>query len=144
MRSIENCDPWIKLIDKCGQPGAVILNIAYGYTIEPFHRDHMVHIINLALDHFARAATPGTWTVDIIPVHEYYDYFAFQEVSKPKVHSETYPLLVPRRSLQADSPGLKGAVDRYSGYNLRIVKAQMEDGKFKPSYLSSSQCTRGG
>ena len=120
MRSIENRDPWTKLIVKCGQSGAVILNIAYGYTIEPFHRDHMVHITNLALDHFAKAAMPETWMVDIIPVREYYDNLAFQEVSKPNVHSETYPLLAPRSSLQADSAGLKGAVDRYNGYPLRI------------------------
>jgi hypothetical protein len=48
------------------------LNIAYGYTIEPFHRDHLVQITNLALDHFAKAATPGAWMVDIIPACEFH------------------------------------------------------------------------
>lgn len=59
-------------MEKFREAGAVILNIAYGYTIEPFHRDHLVHITNLALDHFAKAATPGTWMVDIIPARESY------------------------------------------------------------------------
>lgn len=79
-----------------------------------------MHITNLALDHFAKAATPGTWMVDIIPARKFYEYLAFQEASKPNVHSETYSLLVPRRWLQADSTGLEGAADRYSGQTLRI------------------------
>lgn len=49
------------------EAGAIILKIAYGYTIEPHKRDPLVHIANLALDHFSQASTPGTWLVDIIP-----------------------------------------------------------------------------
>lgn len=49
------------------EAGAVILNIAYGYTIEPHKRDPLVHIANQALEHFSIAGTPGTWLVDMIP-----------------------------------------------------------------------------
>lgn len=49
----------------------MILKIAYGYHIEPHKRDPLVHIANLALEHFAIAGTPGTWLVDMVPIREY-------------------------------------------------------------------------
>lgn len=45
----------------------MILNIAYGYRVEPFGRDHLVHITNEALDEFGKATVPGAWIVDVIP-----------------------------------------------------------------------------
>lgn len=45
----------------------MILNIAYGYRVEPFGKDHLVHIANKALDEFAKATVPGAWLVDVIP-----------------------------------------------------------------------------
>ena len=46
--------------------------MSYGYTIEAHKRDPLVHIANLALEHFAIAGTPGTWLVDMIPACKYY------------------------------------------------------------------------
>lgn len=57
----------ISLIWFNSEAGAVILNIAYGYRVEPFGKDHLVHIANEALDEFAKATVPGAWLVDIIP-----------------------------------------------------------------------------
>lgn len=45
----------------------MILNIAYGYRVESFGKDHLVHIANEALDEFAKATVPGAWLVDVIP-----------------------------------------------------------------------------
>lgn len=53
------------------EAGAVILSAAYGYTIEPFERDNLVHMSNVALDRFAQAATPGKWMVDLIPMRKH-------------------------------------------------------------------------
>jgi hypothetical protein len=53
------------------EAGAVILKIAYGYTIDPRERDLLVHISNAALDIFSKAATPGAWLVDMIPARMY-------------------------------------------------------------------------
>lgn len=53
------------------EAGAVILKIAYGYTIEPHKRDPLVQGANLALEHFSIAGTPGTWLVDMIPACMY-------------------------------------------------------------------------
>lgn len=58
------------------EAGAVILNIAYGYRVEPFKRDPLVHCANVALDHFAKAARPGAWLVDVIPIRTY-SYVSF-------------------------------------------------------------------
>lgn len=55
------------------EAGAVILKIAYGYTIEPHKRDPLVHIANLALEHFSIAGTPGAWLVDMIPLCEFHN-----------------------------------------------------------------------
>lgn len=52
------------------EAGAVILKIAYGYTIEPHKRDRLIHIANLALEHFSIAGTPGAWLVDMIPARK--------------------------------------------------------------------------
>lgn len=91
------------------------MNIAYGYTIEPFHRDHLVQITNLALDHFAKAATPGTWIVDIIPACECHDQSSIdQEDLKADIYSETSALMGSRGRLQTYSPVLERATARYS------------------------------
>jgi hypothetical protein len=49
------------------EAGAIILKIAYGYTVEAHNRDPLVHISNPALDQFSKAGTPGAWLVDMIP-----------------------------------------------------------------------------
>ncbi|OOQ83920.1 O-methylsterigmatocystin oxidoreductase [Penicillium brasilianum] len=107
------------------EAGAVILNIAYGYTIEPFHRDHLVHITNMALDHFAKAATPGAWMVDIIPALKYIPAW--------------FPGAGFKRVAQSWREQLIGIADRPYAF----VKAQMESGKHKPSYLSNIFSTQG-
>lgn len=48
----------------------MILKIAYGYTIEAYKRDHLVHIANLAMEHFSIAGAPGRWLVDMIPARK--------------------------------------------------------------------------
>jgi len=47
--------------------GAIILKIAYGYTIEPHKEDPLIGLIEEALLQFSLATVPGAWLVDIIP-----------------------------------------------------------------------------
>jgi hypothetical protein len=56
------------------EAGAIILKIAYGYTVETHARDPLVHIANLALDHFSKAGTPGAWLVDMIPACTFHPF----------------------------------------------------------------------
>ena len=47
--------------------GAIILKIAYGYTIEPAGSDPFVELANRALEIFSESVIPGKWIVDIMP-----------------------------------------------------------------------------
>ncbi|KAJ5780653.1 hypothetical protein N7457_005813 [Penicillium paradoxum] len=53
------------------ESGAILLKMAYGYTIEPHKRDPLVRGANLALDHFAESTAPGSRLVNIIPSLKY-------------------------------------------------------------------------
>ena len=50
--------------------GAIILKIAYGYTIEPKGLDPLVDIADKALAQFSTASQPGIWLVDIVPLRQ--------------------------------------------------------------------------
>lgn len=52
---------------QCSVSGAIILKIAYGYTIEPNDPDPLVDIANETLDIFSKAFVPGKWLVDVLP-----------------------------------------------------------------------------
>lgn len=91
------------------EAGAVILKIAYGYTIEPHTRDPLVHIANLALEHFSIAGTPGTWLVDIIPACKWSRGIPTVPGSAQIAHqsSEILASLASRSRLQAHCAGME-------------------------------------
>ncbi|KAK7892475.1 hypothetical protein LTR67_007572 [Exophiala xenobiotica] len=49
------------------EAGAIILKIAYGYTIDAHRPDPLVVLADEALDQFSQATVPGRWLVDILP-----------------------------------------------------------------------------
>ncbi|KAJ9640652.1 hypothetical protein H2204_003281 [Knufia peltigerae] len=49
------------------EAGAIILKIAYGYTIEPHRADPLVTLADEALEQFSQATVPGRWLVDVVP-----------------------------------------------------------------------------
>jgi hypothetical protein len=51
--------------------GAVILKIAYGYSIEPHERDPLVDLVNEAMDQFGKGGVAGAWLVDTIPARAF-------------------------------------------------------------------------
>ncbi|KAJ5148560.1 hypothetical protein N7448_000138 [Penicillium atrosanguineum] len=51
--------------------GAFILNVIYGYNIEPHGEDPLVRLADLALSQFSEAIAPGAWLVDLIPALKY-------------------------------------------------------------------------
>lgn len=83
------------------EAGAVILKIAYGYTIEPHKRDPLVHMANVALDEFSKAGIPGAWLVDIIPARVSISFCPKNEVVLTK-SSKVHSLLASRSRLQAN------------------------------------------
>ena len=54
--------------------GAIILKIAYGYTIEPHGTDPLVDLADRAVSQFSAASQPGIWLVDIIPFRVLFHY----------------------------------------------------------------------
>lgn len=51
--------------------GAIILKIAYGYTIRPDGTDPLVELAEQVQDIFSLAAAPGAWLVDTLPFCNY-------------------------------------------------------------------------
>ena len=49
------------------EAGAIILKIAYGYTIDAHRPDPLVVLADEALDQFSQATVPGKWLVDTLP-----------------------------------------------------------------------------
>jgi hypothetical protein len=47
--------------------GAVMLKIAYGYNVDPFHDDALVNMAGEAVTVFVQNALPFKWAVDMIP-----------------------------------------------------------------------------
>ncbi|OGE54266.1 hypothetical protein PENARI_c006G06548 [Penicillium arizonense] len=107
------------------EAGAVILKIAYGYTVEAHIRDPLVHISNLALDHFSKAGTPGAWLVDMIPALKY------------------VPSWVPGAGFKRKAQVWKKNLETVADKPYAFVKQKMEGGRYVPSYLSNLFKTAG-
>lgn len=52
------------------EAGAIILKMAYGYTIDPHQRDPLVDIADRGLEQFSLSTVTGAWLVDTIPACE--------------------------------------------------------------------------
>ncbi|KAJ5606342.1 hypothetical protein N7510_009123 [Penicillium lagena] len=101
------------------EAGAVILKIAYGYTIEPHKRDPLVHIANQALEHFSIAGTPGTWLVDMIPALKY------------------VPSWFPGASFKRIAREWKKNLENVADKPYDFVRRRRDAGKHEPSYLAN-------
>ncbi|KAJ5808623.1 hypothetical protein N7474_009892 [Penicillium riverlandense] len=99
------------------EAGAIILKIAYGYTIEPHKRDPLVHIANQALENFSIAATPGAWLVDIIPALKH------------------IPSWFPGAKFKSIAREWKKNLETVADKPYDFVRRRMDAGKHEPSYL---------
>ena len=92
--------------------------MAYGYTIEPYKQDHLVHLVDQMMEEFSLAAAPMAWAVDIIPALQYlpegFPGASFQKTARKW-----------RKSIQASA---------YIPY--RFVRKQMSSFTNQPSYVS--------
>ncbi|KAF2743711.1 cytochrome P450 [Sporormia fimetaria CBS 119925] len=68
------------------EAGAVILKIAYGYTVEPHGSDPLVDLAGKTMEDFADAGVPGKYVVDVMPFLDYlpgwFPGTAFKKVAK--------------------------------------------------------------
>lgn len=56
-----------KLNAACREAGAIMLKLAYNYTVEPHKNDPLIDLADTALDLFSRSAATGAYLVDVIP-----------------------------------------------------------------------------
>ncbi|KAL1962244.1 hypothetical protein VTN77DRAFT_9900 [Rasamsonia byssochlamydoides] len=100
------------------EAGAVILKIAYGYTIEQHKRDPLVDHADEALARFSLAAVPGAWLVDIVPFLRYLpDWF-------------------PGTGFKRTARSWRRSVTNVTEKPYAFVKRQMANGRYEPSYVS--------
>ena len=52
------------------EAGAIILKVAYGYSIIPRGPDPMVAQVNEVMEQFSLATAAGAWLVDVIPARK--------------------------------------------------------------------------
>ncbi|KAJ5134839.1 NmrA-like [Penicillium atrosanguineum] len=99
--------------------GAFILNVIYGYNIEPHGEDPLVRLADLALSQFSEAIAPGAWLVDLIPALKYLpEWFpgaGFQRIARN--HFKTLTKL-------AENP-------------VKFTKFQMDRGEDQRSFVST-------
>ncbi|KAJ5670969.1 hypothetical protein N7507_000096 [Penicillium longicatenatum] len=100
------------------EAGAVILQITYGYRPEPHQKDVLVNLVNVALEHFSIASTPGTWLVDIIPALKY------------------LPAWFPGAGFKRTAQEWRKTLEEVAKRPYALVQKRIEDGKYQPSLLS--------
>ncbi|KAE9372779.1 putative cytochrome P450 oxidoreductase OrdA-like protein [Stipitochalara longipes BDJ] len=116
LRTLETPDKLLGHIRR--EAGAVILKIAYGYTIEPHKSDPLVELAGKSLEEFAKAAVPGVWLVDIMPFLRYLpDWF-------------------PGTGFKRTAREWRATLTDLTERPYAFVKHQMAQGKHEPSFLS--------
>ncbi|KKA21750.1 Cytochrome P450 oxidoreductase OrdA-like protein [Rasamsonia emersonii CBS 393.64] len=100
------------------EAGAIMLKLAYNYTVEPHKNDPLIDLADTALDLFSRSAATGAYLVDVIPalkhIPEWFPGAGFKRKAKEwrKVFIDL-----------AERP-------------YAFVKQQMKQGINEPSYVS--------
>ncbi|KAH6666529.1 O-methylsterigmatocystin oxidoreductase [Plectosphaerella plurivora] len=69
VRSAKSPEKWLENYKTTA--AATVLNMAYGYTVEPHDPDALVELIEKMMTEFSLAASPMSWAVDIVPALQY-------------------------------------------------------------------------
>ncbi|RYP09137.1 hypothetical protein DL765_008562 [Monosporascus sp. GIB2] len=108
------------------EAGAIILKMAYGYTIEPHEEDPLVSIADRALSQFSAAFVPGAWLVDTIPILRY------------------LPDWMPGAGFKRTAKEWHATVTEAVEKPMLFVRREMDAGKNEPSYVSDLYAKAGG
>ncbi|KAH8114366.1 cytochrome P450 oxidoreductase [Phellopilus nigrolimitatus] len=99
--------------------GAIILRMAYGYTIEPTGRDPLIALAEEGISQISFAAQPGAFVVDMLPFLRY------------------IPEWVPGAGFQRTAKRFHATVTELVEKPYAFVKQQMAAGTAAPSYVSA-------
>ncbi|KAI1380247.1 putative cytochrome P450 oxidoreductase OrdA-like protein [Hypoxylon crocopeplum] len=96
--------------------GTMVLKMAYGYTAESHQSDPLIDAAQLILDHFAEAAVPGAFKVDMFPflrkLPDWLPGTGFKKLGRQYEAELTYVMEMPyaftqhQRALGAHEPSL--------------------------------------
>ncbi|KAE8348889.1 cytochrome P450 [Aspergillus coremiiformis] len=117
LRVLEDPDNLVHHIRK--ETGAIILKIAYGYTIEPHQPDPLVDLADEAMATFRLALLPGTWAVDFLPILKY------------------APSWFPGAQFARMAKAFRRSVAAFSDVPYAFVKHQIAQQDFEPCFLSN-------
>ncbi|KAB8249281.1 cytochrome P450 [Aspergillus flavus] len=101
------------------EAGAVVLKLAYGYTVEPHKQDPLVDLADVSMYYFSLVCRYGAWVVDVIPSLRF------------------LPSCFPGTEFKRIGQRSKEAFNNFGGKPYNFVKQQMSQGTHHPSYLSS-------
>ncbi|KAJ5281712.1 hypothetical protein N7478_007084 [Penicillium angulare] len=100
------------------EAGAIILKIAYGYTIEPHNDDPLVNLADKAMQGFSIAFSSTTWAVNFMPI------------------LKSLPTWFPGAGFLKLAQEFKTDAQALAEVPHEFVTQQMKNGSFSPSFLS--------
>ncbi|KAI0777348.1 cytochrome P450 [Trametes elegans] len=101
--------------------GALILRLAYGYEVaQDQDHDHLVKVVEIAMQGFAKASEPGAFLVDNFPLLRYVPEW-----------------FMPSRGFKAVARRMRRELDEMYDLPFGFVKKQMGEGRAHPSFTSS-------
>ncbi|CAG9987967.1 unnamed protein product [Clonostachys byssicola] len=115
-RILDDPDSALKHVEL--ETGAVLLKMAYGYTVETGATDPMVELMETVMNNFSAAISPFTWAVDILPFLKY------------------WPSIFPGGSFQRIAQNFKDSAEAAREVPFAFSKEQIKDGISVPSYVA--------
>ncbi|PYI05543.1 O-methylsterigmatocystin oxidoreductase [Aspergillus sclerotiicarbonarius CBS 121057] len=100
------------------EAGAIILKLAYGYTVEPHGSDPLVDLVNRAMASFTESILPGIWLVDFIPSLKH------------------LPTWFPGATFARAAEAFQEDARAWGSQPYEFVRQQMSQNNYTPSYVS--------
>ncbi|PYH64197.1 cytochrome P450 [Aspergillus vadensis CBS 113365] len=100
--------------------GAVALQIAYGYTVEPHDNDPLVDLAERAVHDLGLVLTPGNWIVDVFPLLRY------------------LPAWLPGAKFVRMADSFRKTATAFCDVPCTFVKRRLAQSDFRSSFLSNS------
>jgi len=106
----------------CRTVGAIVLRIAYGYQVNQ-ENDSLINLVGEAVRIFSKAAAPGAFLIDSIPIRTYIHGILCTEVIRLVV--KHVPEWVPGAGFQRQAREWKAVMDKVTDVPYNFVKSQM-------------------